>query len=207
MLQAADILLYDADEVPVGEDQKQHVELARDIAQRFNHLYGEIFVLPEPVIPEVGARVMGLDDPTAKMSKSRADRQRPRGPLLDEPDEIERADQAGGHRLGPRDSLLGRPGAGGGERTCSASIRRSPERRRAEVEADFAAARGYGDLKRAVAEVVVTALAPIRERYVALMQRPGRARPAARAGRGAARAVAEPKIAEAKRRMGLLLPA
>jgi tryptophanyl-tRNA synthetase len=73
VLQAADIMLYDAHEVPVGEDQKQHVELTRDIAQRFNHIYEqEFFVIPEPVIPEVGARVMGLDDPTAKMSKSLA---------------------------------------------------------------------------------------------------------------------------------------
>ena len=64
VLMACDILLYSADEVPVGEDQKQHVELSRDIAQRFNHLFGETFVVPEPVIPEVGARIMGFDDPT-----------------------------------------------------------------------------------------------------------------------------------------------
>ena len=70
VLMACDILLYSADEVPVGEDQKQHVELSRDIAQRFNHLFGETFVLPEPVIPEIGARIMGLDDPTRKMAKS-----------------------------------------------------------------------------------------------------------------------------------------
>ena len=68
VLQAADILLYDPDEVPVGQDQKQHVELARDIAQRFNSLYGETFKLPEPVIPKVAARVMGLDDPTDRKS-------------------------------------------------------------------------------------------------------------------------------------------
>ena len=70
ILQAADILLYDATHIPVGEDQKQHIELARDVALRFNSLYGETFVVPEGVIPEVGARVMGLDDPTQKMSKS-----------------------------------------------------------------------------------------------------------------------------------------
>ncbi|MEM9599344.1 MAG: tryptophan--tRNA ligase, partial [Acidobacteriota bacterium] len=72
VLQAADILLYDAHEVPVGEDQKQHIELARDIAQRFNHLYGETFVVPEPKIAAHGARIMGFDDPTSKMSKSAA---------------------------------------------------------------------------------------------------------------------------------------
>ena len=70
VLMAADIILYDADEVPVGDDQKQHVELARDIATRFNHLYGETFTIPEPVIPDVGARVMGLNDPMVKMSKT-----------------------------------------------------------------------------------------------------------------------------------------
>src|SRR5262245_4355322 len=72
VLQAADILLYDADEVPVGEDQKQHVELARDIAQRFNHLYGATFVLPRAVVPASGARIRAFNDPTRKMSKSEA---------------------------------------------------------------------------------------------------------------------------------------
>ena len=70
VLQAGDIILYDANEVPIGEDQKQHVELSRDIAQRFNNLFGETFVLPEPVVPEIGARVMNLSNPLSKMSKS-----------------------------------------------------------------------------------------------------------------------------------------
>ena len=70
VLQTGDIILYDADEVPVGEDQKQHVELARDIAQRFNNLFGETFKLPEPIIPTIGARVMNLSTPNSKMSKS-----------------------------------------------------------------------------------------------------------------------------------------
>jgi tryptophanyl-tRNA synthetase len=72
ILQAADILLYDTTHVPVGEDQKQHIELARNVAQRFNNLFGEVFVLPEPMIPEVGARIMAFDDPESKMSKSTA---------------------------------------------------------------------------------------------------------------------------------------
>ena len=85
VLMAGDIIFYDADEVPVGEDQKQHVELARDIAQRFNALYNlDFFVVPQPVIPKVGARVMGLDDPTVKMSKSLADRRGHAIRLLDE---------------------------------------------------------------------------------------------------------------------------
>ena len=86
-LMAADILLYETDLVPVGEDQKQHVELARDAAQRFNSLYGETFRVPEPIIPKVGARIMGLDDPTKKMSKSEVRAGHAIG-LLDSPDEI-----------------------------------------------------------------------------------------------------------------------
>jgi len=86
-LMAADILLYDTDYVPVGEDQKQHVELTRDIAQRFNSIYGETFRLPEPVMPDIGARIMGLDDPTIKMSKSE-ERQGHAVNLLDPPDDI-----------------------------------------------------------------------------------------------------------------------
>ena len=89
VLQAADILLYQADKVPVGEDQKQHLELTRDIATRFNNLYGDVFKLPDPYIPEFGARVMSLQDPTKKMSKSDDN---PNGyiMLLDEPKKIEK---------------------------------------------------------------------------------------------------------------------
>jgi len=87
VLMAADILLYQADGVPVGDDQKQHVELARDTAQRFNHLFGETFTVPQPIIRPVGARVMGLDDPTRKMAKSESGQNHSIG-LLDEPDRI-----------------------------------------------------------------------------------------------------------------------
>ena len=88
VLQAADILLYDADEVPVGEDQKQHVELARDIAQRFNYLYGETFRLPRATVPASGARIRAFNDPTRKMSKSEAHVPGHAVRLLDGPDEI-----------------------------------------------------------------------------------------------------------------------
>ncbi len=90
VLMAADILLYDADEVPVGEDQTQHVELARDVAERFNRLYGELFVVPAAGIPSAGARVMGLDDPTVKMSKSHAHVPGHAIRILDEPEVIRR---------------------------------------------------------------------------------------------------------------------
>ena len=87
VLQAVDILLYDTDEVPVGEDQQQHVELTRDIAQRFNHLYGETLVLPHPVIPRSGSRIMALNNPAVKMSKSDLTRGHAIR-IVDEPDEI-----------------------------------------------------------------------------------------------------------------------
>ena len=91
VLMAGDILLYDADEVPVGEDQKQHVELSRDIAERFNRLYGETFKIPQPIIPEIGGRVMGLNDPNVKMSKSFSDIRGHAIRILDDPKEIERS--------------------------------------------------------------------------------------------------------------------
>ena len=90
VLMAGDILLYDADEVPVGDDQKQHVELARDIAQRFNHLYGETFVVPEPMISKSGARIMGFNDPTVKMAKTYSHIAGHAVRMLDEPDGIRR---------------------------------------------------------------------------------------------------------------------
>ncbi|MGH2687974.1 MAG: tryptophan--tRNA ligase, partial [Actinomycetota bacterium] len=91
-LQAADILLYQARFVPVGDDQRQHVELTRDVAMRFNHMFGELFVLPEPLIRETGARIMGLDDPTMKMSKSLAEQRGGHAiALLDPPEKIRNA--------------------------------------------------------------------------------------------------------------------
>ena len=98
VLMAADIILYDAHYVPVGEDQKQHVELTRDIAQRFNHLYGETFVLPEVLIPKAGARIKGLDDPTAKMSKS-SDKTGPRPGPVGSARRIAKVDYESNHRL------------------------------------------------------------------------------------------------------------
>ncbi len=191
----------------MGEDQQQHVELARDIAERFNRLHGEIFVLPAAVIPAVGARVMGLDDPTVKMSKSYAHieghairdaRRAGRDPARDLPR---------GDRLGSRDSLLGRSRAGGREqppRHLPGGHRKdSPE----VAEADFAAARGYGDLKRIVTDVVIAALTPIRERHTELMQDPAELDRLLARGADRARVVAGPKLDEMKRRMGLILPA
>jgi tryptophanyl-tRNA synthetase len=206
VLMAADILLYDTDQVPVGEDQRQHVELARDIADRFNRLYGDLFVLPVAVIPDAGARVMGLDDPTVKMSKSRADVQGHAIRILDEPEAIRRAIARAVTDSGNEIRFSEDP-ARAGVANLLGIYQAITGKTAAAVEADFAGARGYGDLKRIVADVVVAELTPIRERHAALMRDPGELDRLLGRGAARARAVADPKLAEAKRRMGLLLPA
>ncbi len=199
VLMAADILLYDADEVPVGEDQKQHVELTRDIAERFNRLYGETFVVPEPVIPAVGARVMGLDDPTVKMSKSYSHIRGHAVRMLDEPKEIERSIMRAVTDSGNEISFSNDPAKAGVNNLLGiykAITGKSVE----ETEHDFTDARGYGDLKRRVAEVVIAELTPIRERHEATDEGPGGAGPAAghRGGAGAGLRGAEGRTDEAR---------
>jgi tryptophanyl-tRNA synthetase len=206
VLMAADILLYDTDEVPVGEDQRQHVELARDIADRFNRLYGDLFVLPLAVIPDAGARVMGLDDPTVKMSKSHAHAQGHAIRILDEPAAIRRAIARAVTDSGNEIRFSEDP-ARAGVTNLLGIYRAITAKTATAVEADFAAARGYGDLKRMVADVVISVLTPIRERHAALMRDPGELDRLLAQGADRARAVAGPKLHEMKRRMGLLLPA
>lgn len=200
VLQAVDILLYDPDEVPVGEDQKQHVELTRDIAQRFNSLYGQTFKLPEPAIPEVAARVMGLDDPTTKMSKSsthggHAVR------LDDEDDRIVKTFKRSVTDSGREIDFSDEPERAGVNNLLEI-YRALTRKSRDAVRADFVDARGYGDLKLAVADVVVRELTPIRARYKELMK--DAAELDRLIGRGAARAAdpAEAKLALIKQRMG-----
>ncbi len=204
VLQAADILLYDADEVPVGEDQKQHVELTRDIAERFNRLYGETFAMPEPVIPPIGARVMGLDDPTQKMSKSFSHIRGHAVRMLDDPKEIERSfmravtDSGNEIRFSADAEKAGVNNLLG---IYKAITGKSVE----DTELDFADTRGYGDLKRRVAEVVIAALAPIRERHGELMQDPAELDRQMAIGAEQARAYAVPKLERMKRAMGLTI--
>jgi tryptophanyl-tRNA synthetase len=206
VLMAADILLYDTDEVPVGEDQQQHVELARDIAERFNRQYGEVFVLPAAVIPAVGARVMGLNDPTAKMSKSHAHIEGHAIRMLDDPEAIRRAISRAVTDSG-REIRFSDDPTRAGVANLLGIYQAVTEKSAAAVEADFASARGYGDLKRTVADVVVAALTPIRERHAALMRDPAELDRLLAQGAERARAVAGPKLDEMKRRMGLILPA
>ncbi len=202
VLQAADIILYDTDEVPVGEDQRQHVELSRDIAERFNRLHGETFVVPRPVIPPVAAKVMALNDPLAKMSKSMAHVRGHAVRMLDEPAEIERSFRRAvtdsGNDIGFSDDP-----ERAGVNNLLGIYRVITGRDAAQVEADFADARGYGDLKARVAEVVIEELAPIRETHARLMRDPAELDRLLAAGARAAREFAEPKMDLVRDRVGL----
>ena len=163
VLMAADILLYQADLVPVGSDQKQHVELTRDLAIRFNNLYGDVFTVPEPYIGKAGARIMSLQEPTSKMSKSDPN---PNGyiSILDDADTIRRkvkravTDSDGEIRLSPD-----KPGVSNLLAIYAACRGVTPE----QAEAEFAGM-GYGALKDGVSEAVIAELAPLQEKYRAI---------------------------------------
>jgi len=200
VLQAVDILLYDPDEVPVGEDQKQHVELTRDIAQRFNSLYGETFKLPQPMIPEVAARVMGLDDPTAKMSKS-STHSGHAVRLDDEDAQIVKAFKRSVTDSGREINFSDDPERAGVNNLLEI-YRAIRGKTREDVLADFATARGYGDLKLAVADAVVELLTPIRARYRELMEDPAELDRLMACGADRAGQLAEVKLALIKERMG-----
>jgi len=166
VLMAADILLYQTHLVPVGEDQKQHLELTRDIAQRFNSLYGDVFVVPEAYIPKVAARVMSLQEPTKKMSKSD---ENPNAyiSLLDEPDAIikkfKRAVTDSGREV--KYDEENKPGISNLMNIYAAITGKTYQ----EIEGEFEG-KGYGDFKKAVGECVVEALKPIQQRYHELMK-------------------------------------
>ncbi|MBM3946120.1 MAG: tryptophan--tRNA ligase [SAR202 cluster bacterium] len=198
VLMAADILLYQAHKVPVGEDQKQHLELTRDIAMRFNRQFGETFTVPEPRILEVGARIMGLDDPTKKMSKSEANANHAVN-LLDPPDVMRRKFQRA-----TTDSLTDirfekeRPGV-----FNLLTIYQSFSGESQEAIVTRFAGKGYGELKRAVAEAVIQGLQPLQERYGLYSKDPAQLDAVLRDGAGRARAVADKTLAAAKRNVGL----
>jgi len=159
-LMAADILVYDADLVPVGEDQKQHLELTRDVAERFNNMYGETFKIPNPSIPPVGARIMSLDNPTQKMSKSDQGKNQTIN-LLDSPDEIRskfRKATTDSDRLITFDKQ--KPGVFN-LLTIYQVLTGQTE---SEILVSFDG-KGYGDLKEVVAEVVISELEPLQQKY------------------------------------------
>jgi tryptophanyl-tRNA synthetase len=200
VLQAADILLYDADRVPVGDEQRQHLELCRDLAIRFNHRYGDVFVIPEATVPKVGARIMDLQDPTAKMSKS-AETAKGVVLVLDEPDAIERkirravTDPGNQIRFDP----LHKPGLANLLTILAAATNGDPE----ALADDFA---DYASLKAAVTDAVVELLRPVRERYLELVTDPRGAEDIVAKGASKAEKVASATLARAEDAIGLYRP-
>ena len=199
-LMAADILLYQADLVPVGGDQKQHVEICRDIANRFNGIYGETFKIPEPYIPKVGARVMSLTSPENKMSKSDKD---PNGCIymLEKPEDIMRkfkkavTDSDACVRYDPAN----KPGVSNLMQIYSVATGSSFE----AIEAEFAG-RGYGDFKKAVGESVVELLRPIREETERLLADKAYLESVYRAGAEKASYVANRTVSKVYKKIGFL---
>lgn len=165
VLMAADILLYNADRVPVGEDQRQHLELCRDLAERFNRTYSDTFTVPAPYVPETGARVMSLTDPTRKMSKS-DENERATLFILDEPDRIRK--KIGSAVTDSGSEVKAAPDKPGVSNLLAIHSALSGETIPA-LEEKFVGA-NYGTFKTEVAEIVVEALRPVREKYHQLIE-------------------------------------
>ncbi len=198
-LMAADILLYHADGVPVGEDQKQHVELTRDIAERFNRLYGPTFTVPEPWIGEAAARVMGLDEPTRKMSKSATGRYHAVF-LTDTPDQIwDKVKRATTDSTGTIVFDESRPGIFNLLTIYQAFTGESRE----TIEGRFAG-QGYGAFKRALADAIIGELEPLQKRYAEITAEPGYVERILKEGADRVRPTAEKTLSDAKRGMGFL---
>jgi tryptophanyl-tRNA synthetase len=198
VLMAADILLYQTDLVPVGEDQKQHLELTRDIAIRFNRDYGETFRVPEAFIPKVGARIMSLADPTKKMSKSDEESEAGCIMLLDDADAVRRkfkravTDSGTEIRFDPA-----RPAINNLLTIYQLLTEKSP----AEIEEHFGG-QGYAKLKEDLAEVTIDFLKPFQERVHAIDD--GKLDEILERGAARAEAIAGPTLAQAKANMGLI---
>lgn len=202
VLQAADILLYDTDLVPVGEDQKQHIELTRDVAVRFNARYGETFVIPKPDIKPEGARVMGLDDPTKKMSKSSASA----ASYIALTDDASTITKKIKRAVTDSDGeVLFREEKPALSNLLSIYSLLSDEPI-LTIEARYAG-RGYGAFKSDLAEIVVSALAPIQKRFVELERDPRIALDVLARGADQAREQASAKMTLVRERMGLDLDA
>jgi tryptophanyl-tRNA synthetase len=198
VLQAADVLAYRATEVPVGEDQRQHIELMREIARRFNERFGKTLIEPEHRIPEVGARIMDLQEPGRKMSTTGASKtgtlyvleepgaikKKLSGALTDSGKEIVRSPQ--------------KPGMSNLIEILAVARGIAPQ----QIEREFEGA-GYGDFKQAVAEAVIEMLAPLRERYAELRPDEEALEAALGAGAGKARVIAAQTVAEVRERMGI----
>jgi tryptophanyl-tRNA synthetase len=198
VLQAADVLLYNAHLVPVGEDQRQHLELMRTLARRFNHLYGETFVVPDIMIPPTGARVMALDAPEEKMSKS-SPRQGSYVAILDDPDTIRRKIRRAKTDSGTEIQATSDKPAITNLLDIYSSMSGKPV---GEIEAEYEG-KGYGDLKKDLAEVVVEGLAPVRNRARELLDDPAKLDELLESGARRANEVARPVLESAWAKMGL----
>ena len=199
VLMAGDILLYQTDVVPIGDDQRQHLELARDVAARFNARFGETFVVPEAVYPEVGARIMDLQEPTRKMSTTGGTAQGTVR-LLDEPDAIRRKFRSAVTDSG-REVRRGddKPGVSNLIDILSVATGRTPE----AIEADYDGA-GYGQFKADVGEAVVELVAPVQARYAELRADEGELLRLLARGAEKARVAAAPTLAAMYERMGFV---
>jgi len=198
VLMAADVLAYRATEVPVGDDQRQHVELMREIARRFNERFGDTLVVPEMLIPEVGARIMDLQEPENKMSTTGGG-EAGTVYVLEEPDAIRK-------KLGSAVTDSGREVVRGPDKAGITNLidilavarGAAPE----EIEREFEGA-GYGDFKKAVAEGVVELLSPVQVRYAELRPDEDALEATLAAGAEKARSIAAPILAEVRDRMGI----
>lgn len=201
VLMAADILAYNADLVPVGDDQKQHLEITRDIAERFNSIYGETFKLPEAYIGKVGARIMGLQDPTSKMSKS-AVNELDKILLTDTPDEIrkkfKKAVTDSENKV--RYDKEAKPGVSNLMSIYGIIKHKSME----EIEKEFDG-KGYGDFKTAVAEAVVERLEPLQKRYNELLENPEKLKAIYEKGDKKAREITDKLLKEVYKKVGLVV--
>jgi tryptophanyl-tRNA synthetase len=197
---AADILLYDTNRVPVGDDQRQHLELARDLAVRFNSRYGDTFVVPEAAIPRAGARVMDLQDPTSKMSKSSSSPQGIVG-LLEDLKAIEKKIMRAvtDTESEVRYDVAAKPGVSNLLSILAACTGRTPE----EAAAGYTQ---YGPLKKDTAAAVVEMVRPIQQRYAELSGDPAETARLLAVGAGKAESIAAPVYARARGTMGLLPP-
>jgi len=198
VLMTADILVYQAAIVPVGDDQAQHLELARDIAQRFNSLYGETFVMPATSLPSVGARVMGLDDPEKKMSKSAAGTGHAVG-LLDPMDQVRKKIMRA-----TTDSLpaVDFETAGPGVQNLLGIFQAFSGWPVDKMRGHFSGMR-YGDLKKQVAEMVIANLEPLQKRYAEIMDEPGYLAGVLREGAERVSPIAKSTVQLVKEKMGL----
>ncbi len=198
VLMAADIMLYQAAIVPVGDDQAQHLELTRDIAQRFNSLYGETFVMPATHLPTVGARVMGLDEPDKKMSKSATGAGHAIG-LLDPLDQVRKKIMRATTDSNP---VVDFETAGAGVRNLLSIHQAFGEWSDDQMKAHFGGMR-YGDFKKQVAEMVISHLEPFQKRYQQIVGEPGYVAGVLREGAERVAPIANSTVELVKRRMGL----